>query len=95
MQKLIKQYRLSQLLKDAFFSLNINKSAENDEISFNVKKNCFAELCDPLNYIFNLSFDKNIFPHYPKIAKVTPLFIGGDSTHLSNYRPMFVLEINV
>ena len=47
-------------LKDAFFSFKINKSAGYDEISLNVIKNCFGELCDPLKYIFNLSFE-NVF----------------------------------
>ena len=58
-------------LKDApFFSLKINKSAGCDEISLNVIRNCFGELCDPLKYIFNLSFKKGIFPDSMKIAKV-------------------------
>ena len=72
-------------LKDVFFSLKINKSAGYDEISFNVIKNCFGELCDPLTYIFNLSFEKGIFPDRMKIAKVTPVFKGGDNADLSNY----------
>ena len=65
-------------LKDApFFPLKINKSAGCDEISFNVIRNCFGELCDPLKYIFNLSFEKGIFPaDRMKIAKVTPVFTG-------------------
>ena len=33
-------------LKDTFYSLEINKSAGYDEISFNVIRNCFGELCD-------------------------------------------------
>ena len=42
-------------LKDAFFSLKINKSPGYDEISFNVVKKCFGELYDPLKFIFELS----------------------------------------
>ena len=78
-------------LKDAFFSLKINKSAGYDEISFNVIKNCFGELCDPLKYIFNLSFEKGIFPDHMKIAKVIPVLKRGDNTDLSNYRSISVL----
>ena len=63
-------------LKDAFFSLKTNKSAGFDKISFNVIKNCFGELCDPLKYIFNLSFEKGICSDHMKIAKVTPVFNG-------------------
>ena len=78
-------------LKDAFFPLKINKSAGYDEISFNVIKNYFSKLCDPFKYIFNLSFEKGIFPDRMKIAKVTPVFKGGNSAGLSNYRPISVL----
>ena len=58
---------------------------------FIVIKNCFCELCDPLKYIFNLSFEKGIFPDYMKIAKVTSAFKGGDSADLRNYWPISVL----
>ena len=58
-------------LKDAFFSLKINKSPGHDGVSFNVIKKCFGELCEPLKYLFNLSIVKGIFPDDLKIAKVT------------------------
>ena len=35
-------------LKDPFFSLKINKSPGHDGVSFNVIKECFGELCEPL-----------------------------------------------
>ena len=54
-------------------------------------KNCFGELCVPFKYIFNLSFEKGIFPDHMKIAKVTTVLKGGGSTDLSNYRPVAVL----
>ena len=60
-------------LKNAFFSLNINKSPGHDGVSFNVIKKCFGELCEPLKYLFNLSIVKGIFPDDLKIAKVTPI----------------------
>ena len=58
-------------------------------------KNCFVELCDPLKYIFKLSFEKFIFPDYMKIAKVALIFKGGNSADLSNYLPISVLHIFV
>ena len=48
-------------LKDAFFSLKINKSAGYDDISFNVVKKCFGVLHKPLLHIFNLSLQTGIF----------------------------------
>ena len=43
-------------LRDPFFSLNMNKSASADEISFNVIKYCFEELIDVLRcFLFILA----------------------------------------
>ena len=78
-------------LKDAFFSLKINKSAGYDVISFNVVKKCFGVLHKPLLHIFNLSLQTGIFPDKLKIARVTPLFKGGENYELGNYRPISVL----
>ena len=78
-------------LKDAFFSLKINKSTGYDDISFNVVKKCFGVLHKPLLHIFNLSLQTGIFPDKLKIARVTPLFKGGENYELGNYRPISVL----
>ena len=76
-------------LKDAFFSLKVNKSPGYDEISFNVVKNCFGPLLKAV--IFNLSLQKGSFPDELKIAKVTPVFKADDVNELGNYRPISVL----
>ena len=78
-------------LKDAFFSLKINKSPGHDGLSFNVIKKCFGELCVPLKYLFNLSIGKGIFPDDLKIAKVTGIYKADNSSNVSNYRPISVL----
>ena len=41
--------------KDAFFSLEINKSPGFDGISLKVLKNCFGALHKPLLHVFSLS----------------------------------------
>ena len=41
--------------------------------------------------IFSLSLKKGIFPEKLKIAKVSPIFKKGDTSILSNYRPISVL----
>ena len=78
-------------LRDAFFSLKLNKSPGYDEISFNVVKKCFSELCEPLKYVFNLSIETGVFPDKLKIARVSPVYKAGDIGDLTNYRPISVL----
>ena len=78
-------------LEDTFFSLNINKSPGFDGISFTVLKNCFGTLHKPFLDVFNLSIVKGLFPDDLKIARVTPVFKGGDEKDLGNYRPISVL----
>ena len=78
-------------MKDAFFSLKINKSPYHDGRSFNVIKKCFGELYEPLKYLFNLSIVKGIFPDDLKIAKVTPIYKADNNSNVSNYRPISVL----
>ena len=78
-------------LKDAFFSLKINKSSGVDDVSFNIIKKCFGVLCEPLTYLFQLSLEKGVFPDDLKIVKVTPIYKAGDNSDISNYRPISVL----
>ena len=78
-------------LKDAFVSLQTNKSPGHDGNSFNVIKNCFGPLSTPLLNIFNLSLEKGIFPDELKIATVTPIYKTGDENDFGNYRPIFFL----
>ena len=78
-------------LKNGFFSIKAYKYLRHNEINFNVIRSCFGELCQPLQYLFNVSFEKNIFPNHLKLAKVTPVFKAGNNTELMNYRPISVL----
>ena len=75
-------------LKDAFFSLQTNKSSSHDEISFDVIKSCFGSLSKPLLHIFRLSLEEGILPDDLRIAKVTPIFKGDDENDFGNYRPI-------
>ena len=80
-----------RICKISFFSLKISKSTGYDDISFNVVKKCFGVLHKPLLHIFNLSLQTRIFPDKLKIARVTPLFKGGENYELGNYSPISVL----
>ena len=77
-------------LRDAFFSFKLNKSPGYDEISFNVVKKCFSELWEPLKHVFNSSIETGVFPGKLKIACVLPVYKAGDSSDLTNYRPISV-----
>ena len=70
---------------------DINKSPGFDGIRFTVFKSCFGVLDKSLLRVFNLSIVKGIFPDDLKIARVTPVFKGGDEKDLENYRPISVL----
>ena len=72
-------------------TLGINRSPGFDGISFTVLKNCFGALHKPLLHVFNPSIVKGIFPGDLKIARVTPVFKGGDEKNLGNYRPVSAL----
>ena len=45
----------------------------------------------PLLHVFHLSIIRGICPDDLKIARVTPVFQGGDDKELGNYRPISVL----
>ena len=78
-------------VKEAFFSLKINKSPGCDETSFNIIKNCFSEINMPLKYLFDMSLEYGIFLDKLKIARVIPLHKAGDPANISNYGPISVL----
>ena len=71
--------------------MKTNKCPGHDKINFNVTRSYYGELCEPLQFLFNLSFEKGIFLNDLKIAKVTPMFKAGNNTELSNYIPTSVL----
>ena len=42
--------------------------------------------------MFGLSFAEDIFPEQFKLAKVVPIYKGGDSRIADNYRPISLLN---
>ena len=78
-------------LRDTFFSLKLNKSPGYDEINFNVIRKCFSELREPIKHVFNLSIETWVFPDKLKIGRVSPVYKAGDTSDLTEYRPISVL----
>ena len=75
-------------LKDAFFSLKLNKSSRVDDASFNIIKKCLGVY---VIYLFQLPLEKGVFPDDLKIAKVTLIYKAGDNGDISIYRSISVL----
>ena len=48
-------------LKNAFFSLKLNKIAGYDNISFDAIRNCFDKIYDLLQYAFNILLEIDLF----------------------------------
>ena len=72
-------------------ALRSKSSSGFDSISTKLLQAVIDILAYPLAYICNLSFVHGIYPDLFKIAKVIPIFKGGDKSNLANYRPVSVL----
>ena len=70
-----------------------NSSPVWDGISPHIVKMTSSLLIKPLLHICNLSILHGVFPTELKIAKVIPLFKGGDNMQLVNYRPVSILPV--
>ena len=84
----VNEEEVSNILKDM-----INSSAGWDCISPSIIKKTYEYFVVPLVHICNVSFLYGVFPNELKIAKVIPLFKGGESKYLINYRPVSVLPV--
>ena len=69
-----------------------NSSLGFDGIPSFVANQCIDYFIEPLTYIINMSFMEGVFPSELKLAKVIPIFKSGDSTKMSNYRPISILS---
>ena len=73
--------------------INIVKSSGIDDVASKIFKCAFMVLIPQLVYLFNLSFETNLFPNKWKQATVVPLFKSGDRSEVSNYRPISLLPL--
>ena len=73
--------------------IEIMKASGLDKLSARACKDAFLALSEQLCYMFNFSLNGEIFPDKWKIAKVIPLFKGGNREDVSNYRPVFLLPL--
>ena len=77
-------------VKNIIHSLK-NSSAGHDEFPTFVEKLCVDSYIEPLTFLINSSLETGVFPSELKLARVVPIFKVGDSSALTNYRPISVL----
>ena len=69
------------------------KSSGLEWLSSKICKDAFLALPEQLTYMFNCSLLSGVFPEAWKIAKVVPLFKGGNREDVNNYRPVSLLPL--
>ena len=78
-------------LKNIVKSLR-NSSPGHDAVLARILKTSYEAHAVPLLHVVNLSLSQGVFPSELKLARVTPIFKSGDSSQLTNYRPVSVLS---
>lgn len=74
-------------------NINCKRSAGPDGLDHFLLKLVANIIVEPITYIFNLSFEKNIIPLSWKTGHARPLFKNGDPTIMDNYRPISKLSV--
>ncbi|XP_065568927.1 uncharacterized protein LOC136032585 [Artemia franciscana] len=70
-----------------------NTSAGSDSLNLLVLKIAFPYVADILTSLINLCLKQGTFPDCLKIAKITPVFKGGNKNDIGNYQPISVLPV--
>ena len=73
--------------------IDTSKASAVPYLASKILKPAFISLVDQITFIFNLCFDKNIFPDDWKIASIVSLPKEGDLSQCTNYRPMSLLPM--
>ena len=82
------------LIENELNKMSVKKAADDDDVSVTLLQKCKSVILPTLFYLMNESITQGEFPQLWKMAKVTPLFKGGERTDLNHYyRPISVLNI--
>ena len=86
--------RISTLdIRDAIAKHKTAKSFGDDTISSYFLKLALPVMETSLAIMFNTSIETSQFPNLWKLARITPIFKGGDRSDKSNYRPISILPV--
>ena len=70
-----------------------SSSAGSDSINILVLKAAFPSISHILTSLINACFKHGKFPNCLKIARITPMFKGGNKNDLGNFRPILLLLV--
>ncbi|XP_065681386.1 uncharacterized protein LOC136095091 [Hydra vulgaris] len=73
--------------------LKTNKAVGPYDINCNIVINSYDTIKHILLKVFKCSKNQGIFRDQLKIAKITPIFKGGEPSNVSNYRPISTLSV--
>ncbi len=80
-------------IRVAVAKIKNSKGSGVDDISSYFLKLALPLIENSLGLMFNKSVETSRFPDLWKVARVTPIFKGGEKTEKSNYRPISVLPV--
>ena len=87
------KFKTIEDIRAAFAKIKNSKGFGVDNISSYFLKIALPLIEKSLGLMFNTSLETSQFPDSWKVARVTPIFKGGDKTEKSNYRPISVLPV--
>ena len=79
-------------VRNIILSLKNSSAPGWDQIKPAILKRVADVISFPLALLLNNCISEGIFPNELKIARVTPIYKGGDNTIFKNYRPVSVLS---
>lgn len=80
-------------VQEAITKLKSKSTAGPDFLPQYLFKGCSELLVNPLTFLYNLSLNSHVFPEKWKITKITPIFKSGLKSHVTNHRPVAVLNV--
>ena len=80
------------MFKKELQKIDVNKAAGLDDLHPRLLKSAAPCIAEPLTHILNKSLNSGCFPSDFKNAKIVPVPKGGDSSVLSNFRPISLLS---
>ena len=79
-------------VKSIIISLKNSSACGVDQIPISVIKSVIEHISPILASLINFSLQEGIFPNALKVAKILPVYKSGNHMHITNYRPISLLN---